>query len=281
MVKIMKEIFTLVKLVPDVIWAAIAASLLTLGGVLATNRGSYNRLIKQLTHDANQRDRERRMELRRQVYLEAAEAMTANYLIISMLPNLTITDSYLSKQFSDSAVSISKVNVIGSNDTVKAVSELSTAIATKYLQLTARRLPLVQRQQEINVQNDLLARSAAERGHMIESMKEFNLKGLGDKRLWEVINKNFKFEQNRCEEYINKIEELKKRNSQEQIKLLLECLEVSKEVSEHFVPAISAIRKEMDIPFDEHAYREILKKSWQASQDSIGKFINEITPKGG
>ena len=134
----MAEIFVLIKSVPDVIWAAIIASLLTLGGVLATNRGNHNRLMKQLSHDANQRDRERKMELQQQVYLGGAEAITANYLIINKLPNLTITDSDLSKQFSDSSASISKVNVIGSDNAVKAVSELSIAIATKYLQFTAK-----------------------------------------------------------------------------------------------------------------------------------------------
>lgn len=275
------KIFLLVRSVPEVIWAAITASLLTLGGVLVTNRGNYKRLSEQLFHDASQRDKERKMELRRQVYLEAAEAITANYLIINKLPDLSITDSYLSKQFSDSAASISKVNIIGSDDTVKAVSELSTIIATKYLQLTVKRIPLLQRQQEINVQNGLLTRSAAERDRMIELMKEFNLKGMGDKRLWEVINKNFEFEQKRCNEYISKINELQKIINQEQIQLSLECFEASKEVSEYFIPAVSAIRKEMDIPFDERAYRELLQKSWQVGKDSVQEFINKITIKGG
>lgn len=273
---IIEKIFALVKLVPDVIWAAVIASLLTLCGVLATNRGSYNRLIKELTHDEKQRDKERQMDIRRQVYLEAAEAITANYLIINKLPNLMITDADISKQFSDSAVSISKVNVIGSDSTVKAVSELSTAISQKYLHLTAKRLPLVQRQQEINIQNGLLEKSAAERDRMLELMKEYNLQGSVDKRLWDVINNNFEFEKKRSDEYISKIDKLAKINGREQIQLALECLEASKEISGLFIPAINSVRKEMEIPFDEQAYRETLEKSWQSSQDSISEFINII-----
>ena len=277
----MEVFFALVKSIPEVIWVAIIASLLTLSGVMATNRGNYNRLIKQLSHDAIERDRDRKMDLRRQVYLEAAEAITANYLIINKLPNLTITDSDLSKQFSDSAISISKVNVIGSDITVKSVTDLSSAISRKYLFLTAKRIPLVQRQHEINSQNGLLAQSAAERDRMIELMKDFNLQGAVDNRLWDVINKNFEFEKNRCDEYRNKINELQQINGQEQIQLSLECLEASKEVSAFFVPAISAVRQEMDIPFDENAYRKTLEESWKAAQESVSEFFSTITRKSG
>ncbi|MCF7887673.1 MAG: hypothetical protein K9L76_00185 [Candidatus Omnitrophica bacterium] len=267
----------MLKLIPDVIWAAIIASLLTLSGVLATNRGHYQRLIKQLSHNANQQDKERRMELRRKVYLEAAEAITSNYLVINKLPNLTITDLDLSKEFSNSAASINKVNVIGSDETVKAVSELSTMISTKYLYLAAKRLPLIQRQQKINVQNNLLTKSSTEQNRMIEMMKEFNFRGARDKRLWKIINDNFEFEKDRSNKYINKINELQEKNRQEQLQFLSECLKVSKEISEYFIPAIGAVRKEMDIPFDQYAYRKHLQKSWQASQDAISKFVDKIS----
>jgi hypothetical protein len=197
--------FRFVESIPDAVWAAIIASLLTLSGVLATNRGNYKRLIKQLYHDAEERDKERKMDLKRQVYLEAAEAIMSMYSILNRLPDLTIIDSDLSEQFFNSSVSISKVNVIESDLTVKAISAVSLAISRKYLELTAKRLPLVQRQNEINIQNTLLAQSAAERDRMIELMKDFNLKGLVDQRLWKVINTNFEFEKKRCDEYISKI----------------------------------------------------------------------------
>ena len=70
-------------------------------------------------------------------------------------------------------------------------------------------------------------------------------------------------------------------NRQDQIQLSLECIEASKEVSELFVPAISAVRQEMDIPFDEDSYKRTLGESWESSQESINEFYNKITEKIG
>jgi len=49
--------------VPDAVWAAIIASLLTLGGVIATNAGNNKRLKSQLEHDAAERENLRLMDL--------------------------------------------------------------------------------------------------------------------------------------------------------------------------------------------------------------------------
>ena len=49
--------------VPDAVWAAIIASLLTLGGVIATNAENNKRLKSQLEHDAAERENLRLMDL--------------------------------------------------------------------------------------------------------------------------------------------------------------------------------------------------------------------------
>ncbi|MBU1130453.1 hypothetical protein KKE45_04005, partial [Patescibacteria group bacterium] len=127
--------------IPDVVWAAIIASVITLTGVYLTNRGSFNRLIKQLDHESYQKDRDRNMELRRQVYLDAAEAITGNHLVLAKISILDVSDSDLSNQFSKSAAIISKVYAIGSAKTVKTVSELTSVMGSKYLLLIAERIP--------------------------------------------------------------------------------------------------------------------------------------------
>lgn len=48
---IMEYITSLISKVPDVIWAAIIASILTFLGVLLTNRGNQKSLSMQLDHE--------------------------------------------------------------------------------------------------------------------------------------------------------------------------------------------------------------------------------------
>lgn len=273
----MAELIAVLRIIPDVIWAAVIASLLTLGGVLLTNIGNNKRLTNQLLHDAKQRDRERSMELRRQVYLEAAEAITANHMILMKLTDMTIQDSELAQQFSDSAATLSKVNVIASVDTVKAVSELSSALGAKYLQLTAKRIPLVQRKIDIDILNSFIDKSSSEKDRMIELMKEINIQGHLDERLWGVVNNNYELEQEQIKKYSEERDQLIVLNNKELLQFIKECFRASKEVGEYFVPAIQAVREEMDIPFDKKEYKETLERSWKTAEQSLSEFIENIT----
>jgi hypothetical protein len=115
------------------------------------------------------------------------------------MSNLGVSDSDLSNQFSKSAAIISKVYAIGSSKTVKTVSELTSAMGSKYLLLIAERIPLVQRKQEIEIQNELIIKASAERDQMIEIMKNVNLQGVQDDRLMSVVERNFKFQKEQVE----------------------------------------------------------------------------------
>lgn len=263
--------------IPDVVWAAVIASLLTLGGVFLTNRGSYKRMLKQLEHESTQKDRERNMGIRRQVYLDAAEAVTENHLILMKMSDLSILDSDLSKQFSKSAAIISKVYAIGSAKTVKTVSDLTTAIGSKYLSLIAERTPLIQRKYEIEIQNELIMKASAERDQMIEIMKNINLQGIQDDRLMSVAENNFRFQQDQVSKLLEKRNQLIEINGKGQIQLAMKCFQASREVSEYFAPAINSVREEMDIPFDEESYRSAIEKSWEASEQSLKEFYSKIT----
>ena len=72
--------------IPLALWVtiivAVLSPIITLISVGRSNAASRKNLKDQLAHDADQRDRERKMSLRREVYLQTAEALAhANTLI--------------------------------------------------------------------------------------------------------------------------------------------------------------------------------------------------------
>lgn len=216
------------------------------------------------------------MEIRRQVYLDAAEAITENHLILMKISDLGVSDSDLSKQFSKSVSVISKVYAIGSSKTVKTVSELTSAISKKYLLLIAERIPLVKRKHEIEIQNELIMKASAERDQMIEIMKTVNLQGIQDDRLMGIAERNFKFQQEEVSKLLEKRNQLMEINGKEQIQLGMKCFQASREVSEYFPPAINSVRGEMDIPFDEEAYKHTIEQLWEISEQSLKEFHSKI-----
>src|SRR5262245_53109824 len=69
------SVLDLLKFIPDVVWSGIIASLLTLSGVLISNKSNTARLRMQLNHDAEQKERDRKATIRREVYIRAAEEL--------------------------------------------------------------------------------------------------------------------------------------------------------------------------------------------------------------
>ena len=60
----MHYIITVLSLIPDVIWAAIIASVITLSGVALSNRANRKCLLMQLNHAAKEKDKEREFKIR-------------------------------------------------------------------------------------------------------------------------------------------------------------------------------------------------------------------------
>ena len=108
--------------IPDVIWAAIIASGLTFLGVSISNRANRKCLLIQLDHASKQQDKERELQIRKQVYMEAAEAIAESIKDITLLPNRIIyTDNLeISNQLLEA---LAKVHMVGTLDTVKNISQ--------------------------------------------------------------------------------------------------------------------------------------------------------------
>jgi len=263
-----------------VIWAAIIASLLTLGGVLLTNRGSNNRLKYQLEHDAKEREDIRLMELRKSVYLKSVEAISKNHMILAQMPNLELSDTEVVQTFSRSSATIAKVNLVGSQETVRAMTKLSSELGAAYMKLSAKRLPLIARKTDIEILDDLIEASSKEKDRIIAMMKEVNLQGIKDERLWEVINDNYEFENKQTEKYLSDRDSLADINSQEILEFSRECFRSLKVIYPLMADALVAVRNEMKLPFDGESFKELMEESYKKSEECLEEFISEVAENG-
>ena len=101
----------------DVIWAAIIASGLTYIGVYLTNKSNKKCLEMQLNQAAEENDKEREQQIRKGVFIEAAEVIAESIEDIQSLPNkIAKTDDL--KFFNKSTQALIKVCMVGTNDTV-------------------------------------------------------------------------------------------------------------------------------------------------------------------
>src|SRR5208283_5037844 len=147
---------------PSTSQAAIIASLVTVIGIIIaaiaafissyiTHRGNERRFAIQLENDREKNRIEREMDLRKQVYLDAVEAVDAGIDMIHRYANIRISQEDLDKEYSEKRSAISKVHLIGKQETLNAVLKFTSELNAFIIKLSLHRQPLVEAFTNINM----------------------------------------------------------------------------------------------------------------------------------
>lgn len=249
--------------IPDVVWAAIIASLLTIGGVWLTNRNTRHLQCSSLQHDACQRDREREMELRREVFIPAAEAISNGLNLIGRLADLSFSDQEISNESRKNAVALARIEIISTNATIQATSALSQIFGTALLELTLKRALLIDRKNNI----EHLEETHKHYGDLLEQLI---LKGNHDEQTLIAFSNNITilFEQ--------KIQLISDQKTQ-QLDFIKLCLEHVIEVSKLIPPALFAVRDELELMIDKEAYMKTFNENLEKTKLDLSLWIEKIS----
>lgn len=270
------DIPTLIRAIPDTVWAAIIASLLTVGGVLLTNRESSKRLLAQLKHDSAQRDRERHMSLRRDVYLQAAEAISRTQAILGRLLDLNTPDGDLATESRIDSGVIARIQVVGTDQTVRAVSAFMNEFAVAYAELSFERICLVERKNRIELVKQYREKASQEQDRWLELMKRMNLQGSSDQCLWNVIQGNFEFARKQHEGYSREEQSLWAEQNREHLQSLKSCIEHSSRLAELIPPAVFAVRDELELPLNTDEYMKSFNESMKRGKAALDAFVQKL-----
>jgi hypothetical protein len=262
--------------IPLALWVAIIVPVLSLLGVWRSNKNARENLEKQLmhsaeqqtrqlAHDANQRDLERKMSLRREVYLQAAAALAHSNASIGRVTIVEYDQNKITKEFTDDLATISRVHIVGSNETVEAVMNYVNELGAAFMNLVRRRVPLAVRMQNIETHVALMNRANADRERLLATMQQYNLQGIKDSEKWNALNVQFGFANQQFEAQ----SQLAARLRIDQMKEQLAVSEYVREIAERntilLSNAVLAVRNEMEMPLDKKQY----ERQWAAQREKL------------
>ncbi len=273
---VVTALWALIEKIPATFWGVVAGAFFTLIGVALTNRANDRRLREQLAHDRQIKDRDRELSLRKDVYLAAAEAVSAGFMSVGRFANLDISNEEITAGYIEKSPSIAKVHVIAREDTAKAVATFTGELGAVYLRLFAKRIPLVAQKQQLALLKAQMDSFGKERDRMLDLMKQHNLEGSGDQRRWNIIDGNFKFEQQRVEETVKQYNQLAAVLYAAQLKYMEECIGEMAKLTLLLVPIVVTTRRELDLPIDETAYRQILEEGLRKQEVSLREFLDSV-----
>lgn len=250
-------------LITDTVVGAVIGSCITLLSVWITNH-----------YQSKFRKEDREQSLKSEIYMTAAEQLMSMKLMLMKLPNLSQEEM---EKAAAQGVATAKLTVVANNETVQAVTELSAAIAQQLLSLLPEKLPLDNLKTDIQILSSQLDGSFQKQNQMLNEMTAYNLRGNKDPRMWQRLQENFDHHSAQIkkigEERDNKYTELNQIMKQ----LFVKCIKASISLSELEIKAISCVRNELNMPFDETKYRATIEANNSKMEDEFNKFLERVS----
>ena len=255
---------------------AVITSVASLIGVFVTTGRASSNLQRQLQHDAEQRERERVMDLRREVYLEAVESIASAAALIARLPNLAEDGIELGREYRDSAKNWNKLHITCGTASLTSLYKFSEVLATAWIDLNTKRW----RAQVI--ENKRLAHDSVRQKHqvsrdaLIERMKEHNLSLGKDAEYFNALLAQDKLAAAGVSKWMNSHNDLEKKRDEVVLEMLADVTEHLQAVYRACGPLVLAIRRELDLPIDEDAYIAALASQSTLAKQKLDTFIADM-----
>jgi hypothetical protein len=146
------------------------------------------------------------------------------------------------------------------------------------MQLTIERFPVSMKRQQLATLDAQIDSFVREQNRWVELMMQHNLEGICDKRKWDTIEGNFKFEQQRTKEAQDERIKVAAGLMAQQLMLARNSLDELARLNGVITPALVAIRKELEIPTDDAVFAEIFHEAVERQKSAFGSFFDAARP---
>ncbi|MEL4423564.1 hypothetical protein AYI83_18545 [Shewanella algae] len=222
---------------------------------------------------------QREQNIKKEVYMDAVEAITKSQNMIASFSNLNISEEKITSEFSEQAGKIAKVQIVGTKETVQAVTVFMGEVGTATLHLMLKRVALMNRKNDIQISGDLRDKCQSEVDRYLSIMKNMNLAGNRDQSIWEYMNKSFEFECEQRDKHNKEIDELWAIQNREYILYVRLCMATFFEISKHLPQAVLSVRSELGLEISHDDYLDIFNKNIEKGKAVFDDFLSKLEPE--
>lgn len=270
-------IHALLTSIPDVIWSGVIASLLTLGGVLLANRSSTTRLKIQLEHESQEKAKQRRAELRKEVYLVAAEETVRANAYLASLPNADLSKPDSVTPLQGFFAAAAKLQMVADTKTALHTSQL---VGT-YGQLLFKILELTRPIQDARFAAQLAKQhydeAQTEIKRILAAMTALNESGKPNQEQFAGLVKSFEFQRGLADNHAAEQQAALNLTASLHLSFLGQFLPAIKEIGMKTMTLMIEIRREFDIESDGVAMENELRAQWNQMDESVNSLLRSLS----
>jgi len=275
------DLVKLIDAVPPTLWGFLIGSLLTVLGVILTNAANTKRLRLQHEHEWRLESKERDLNLRRDIYLAAMEAIATSVATIGRFSNLNIPSDDLELILTDKSPAFSRVSIVGQEATIQAVANFSRELTGTFLRLSAKREKLSWLMQRLASVEQKIAQVLQAQEHTQAQLDACRIAEPRDESAQDTLEKTLTLQQQRLEALRAEEMELTKQTFPGQMSLVRDSIVESAALERLLVPLISLIRAELELPFEAESYGRIIEEGHQQVIDYLDAYIQDFAPEFG
>jgi len=242
---------------------ALLAAVGSFVGTCLTLRNSRRTMQEQLKHDARERDRERTMALKRDVYIPIVEAVGHAQAALGQLTNTDVDNNVLAVQIAEDLAKMAKVHVVGSEPTIAAMMEYLKVLSPGYFQLMLARAGLISRNQAIAQESARIAAAEAAIDRFKQLSGELHIAGDGEAqagRLRDLVQSEMQTHQEHTARRAKLIQE----QAAAQLCMFNDLLAVLGQLADLLPPVVLWARRDLDMALNESEYRQLFRAQQEA-----------------
>jgi hypothetical protein len=188
---------------------------------------------------------------------------------------MNISQQQLMESYNSKSPAIAKVSIIGRDETIKAIVEFNQSLIAAFMRLGSMRSKMEILQLRLVGVVEQIEQAKQERYRLATQLKTIEITEEPDSRPWQITQKLLEQENRR----ITELDEQHGQIENELYPLLMVLVE--KSVSEiaaldgKSVNVIRLIREELELPFDDAQYLEVIRSSHENLKNSLQAFQDD------
>lgn len=256
--------------------SALVGSLIAFAGVWMTNRSAQKRQDAQLAHDSRHKERDRKLALKRDLYLEAVAALHAAQLAITQLADMQLDMAAVQATYVAKSPAIMKVIAVAEVATLRPLMEIAMTIVGSQGQVLLKRRGLMSRAALIKVDEEAWKEELERHKALVERMNAYNLDGQQDQKRWEAVKVASDASLARMHDLQAKLNGLRREQEHESIDLVRHSASLAQKVMLMWPSLIGAIRHELHLEFDQALFDELFRDAQARQHVIISRVISEV-----
>ena len=263
----------LLNTIPVNIWSVVLGSIIAFGGVLISNWSQSRRLKIQLKHDAQINAIDRKSDLRKEVYLSAAEELVRANYYLGALTQIDFTKTNIGDGLQDFFASAAKLSLVAEEDTGKHLNELIVAYSDVLFKLMAYVMPISDLRNKVKIINEHYENTQTEIQRILAEMRRYNESCNQDDRIFGVLDSSFKFQQKSASDLSNERNQCLTEITENTKRFSIQLMEEMKTLSMLQAPVMVGIRKELDINTNIGSYKALIASSTERVKEQLDNFL--------